>query len=241
MLRSIFSLSRQNIYILISSLYLLVLISLGKVSAMSILFVYFLETLIIGVFNALKMFLVLKYGTPDKNNPDFTKYGIILFFLIHYGFFVGIQSIFGFSLFDMGEASIFKEPFHILDNYGIILSLDDIKYALPAIVLIHIGKFFTDFIRNKKYDVFSASEIMFKPYVRIVIQQFVVIISTFFIVFGEAGIIAAILLVILRLFIDLSLEAIKKDSKLLDVMAEKLANEKASKEEIKKQLISFTE
>jgi len=240
MLRSIFSLSRQNIYILVSSLYLLVLISLGKVSAMSILFVYFLETLIIGIFNALKMYYILRIGKKDDtSNP--MGYGIILFFLVHYGFFVGIQSVFGFALFDMDGSSIFKEPFHILENYGIILSLEDVKYALPAIVLVYVGKFFTDFIRNKKYDVFNASEIMFKPYLRIVIQQFVVIISAFFIVFGKAGTIAAILLIILRFFIDLSLEAIKKDSKLLDVIAEKLANENESKEEIKKQLISFTE
>ncbi len=113
---------------------------------------------------------------------------------------------------------------------------------MPAIIFTHLGKFITNYVKNKKYEKFTANEIMFKPYVRIFIQQFVVILSFFFIVFGErAGIITAILLIIFRLIIDLFLESIKENSQLLDTLSEKLANEKASKEEIKKQLIIFTE
>ena len=41
--------------------------------------------------------------------------------------------------------------------------------------------------------------------------------------------------------IDLTLESIRENSEILDQLAEKLANEKASKEEVKKQLINFTE
>jgi len=241
MLKTIFNQATQNIFIVVSAVYLLALIFLGKASAMSILFAYFLETIIIGLFNALKMFWTLKFGMHKKNNAQFAKYGIIIFFLFHYGFFVAIQSIFGFALFGIESTSVIKEPFHIIDNYRIILGLEDITYVLPAILFVHVGKFFLDFIKNKKYDVFTANEIMFKPYVRIFIQQFVVIISFFFIVFGEAGIIAAVLLIIFRLIVDLTLESIKKDSKVLDIMAEKLANERVSKEEAKKQLISFTE
>ena len=56
-----------------------------------------------------------------------------------------------------------------------------------------------------------------------------------------AGIIAAFLLITFRLIIDLTLESIKENSSTLDFLSEKLANEKVSKEEIKKQLIIFTE
>lgn len=234
MLKNIFYPTTQNAFIWLSSIYLLFLLYLGKASPMTILFAYFLETLVIGVFNALKMFSSIQYRKSKS-------YGLILFFLVHYGFFVAIQSIFGFSMFSMEETSILKEPFNILENYTIILNLEDIKYAMPAIVFTHLGKFFSDFISNKKYEKFTAKEIMFKPYVRIFIQQFVVILSFFFIVIGNVGIMAAILLIFFRLFIDLILESIKENSKTLDILSEKLANEKASKEEIKKQLIIFTE
>lgn len=237
MLKNIFYPTPQNAFIWLSSFYLLFLLYIGKASAMTILFAYFLETIVIGIFNALKMLWSILYGKSKSSG-----FGLIFFFLFHYGFFVAIQSIFGFAIFGIEGSGIIKEPFNVFENYIAILNLEDIKYALPAIIFTHLGKFITDYINNKKYYKFSAKEIMFKPYVRIFVQQFVVILSFFFIVFGEgAGIIAAILLILFRLIIDLVLESIKENSKTLDVLAEKLANEKASKEEVKKQLIIFTE
>ncbi|MBG7611342.1 hypothetical protein IU405_03680 [Polaribacter sp. BAL334] len=234
MIKNIFYPTSQTIFIWLSTIYLFFLLYLGKISPLSILFVYFLETIIIGIFNALKMFCTIKLGNSSG-------YGMIVFFLFHYGFFVAIQSIFGFAMFSIGDDVVFKEPFHLIDNYSKILQLADIKYALPAIVFTHLGKFFTDFIANKKYLKFGIKEMMVSPYVRIIIQQFVVILSFFFIIFSETGMVAAILLILFRFGIDLTLEAIKEDSKTLDFVAEKLSNEKTSKETIKKQLINFTE
>ena len=234
MLKSIFYPTPQNAFVWLSSIYLLFLLYIGKASPMTILFAYFLETIIIGIFNALKMFWSIKFGKSKG-------YGLILFFLVHYGFFVAIQSIFAFSLFGIEGTSIIKKPFNLLENYAAILRLEDIKYALPAIVFTHLGKFLSDFLKNDKHLKFTANEIMFKPYIRIFIQQFVVILAFFFIVFSEAGYIAAILLIFFRLFVDLTLESIKENSEILEVLSEKLANEKASKEEVKKQLLLFTE
>ena len=236
MLKNIFYPTAQNAFIWISTIYLLVLLFLEKVNPMTILFVYFLETIVIGIFNALKMFWSITFDKSDKKS-----YALILFFLFHYGFFVAIQSIFGFAIFSIADNALIKEPFYLIENYGKILALKDIKYALPAILIMHLGLFFTDYLKNKKYLKFSAQEIMFKPYVRIFVQQFVVILSFFFIVFAEAGMVAAILLIFFRLLIDLVLASVKENSKTLDILAEKMANEKASKEEIKKQLITMTE
>ena len=235
MIKTILYPTTQNAFVWLSSMYLLFLLYLGKATPMTILFAYFLETIVIGLFNALKMFWSIQFGKSKSG------FGLILFFLFHYGFFVAIQSIFGFALFGIEAKGIIKEPFHILENYTNILELQDIKYALPAIIFMHLGKFLTDFIGNKKYNTFSANEIMFKPYLRIFIQQFVVIISSFFMVLGKVGIIAAILLILFRLIVDLFLESIKENSEVIDVLSKKLANEKTSKDEVKKQLIIFTE
>lgn len=234
MFKNIFYPTSQNIFIWLSTLYLLLLLFIGKVNPMTILFIYFLETIVVGIFNAFKMFCTIQFGTSSG-------YGLIPFFLFHYGFFVAIQSIFAFAIFSIGDTMVFKEPFSILENYGKILSLEDIKYAFPAIIFTHVGKFFSDFIGNNKYLKFEAQEIMFSPYVRIFIQQFVVILSFFFIVFSDAGMIAALLLIVFRFVIDLVMEAIKENSETLDFVAEKLSNEKSPKEAVKKQLINFTE
>lgn len=241
MLRDLFKKSTQNFYIIASAIYLLALLFFGKASAMSILFVYFLETLVVGFFNVLKIFCTISFGAKEKSNSGTARYGLILFFIIHYGFFVAIQSIFGFALFGIKDKSLIKEPFYLIENYGTILSLEEVKYALPAIIFSYLGKFLNDFLANKKYNYFTAKEILFSPYLRIFIQQFVVLISFFFIVFSDAGAIAAILLIVFRLLVDLFLESIKKDSKTLNYAAKKLANKNASEEDIKKQLLSFTE
>lgn len=243
MLKNIFYPTLQNAFVWISAIYLFILLFLGLADAMVIVFAYFLETIIIGVFNVLKLFFTIRYSKVKNKNPDMgiSGYGLILFFMFHYGFFIGVQSVFGFSLFSFGDKGLIKEPFFILDNYETILQLEGIKYALPAIIFMHLGKFIFDFLKNKKYLKFSTDDIMIKPYVRIFIQQFVVIIAFFFMAFNQTGIIAAILLISFRLVIDLVLEAIKENSKTLDVLAEKLENKKTSKEEIKKQLINFTE
>lgn len=234
MLKDIFYPTPQNAFIWLSSIYLLFLLYIGKANPITILFAYFLETIIIGIFNALKMFWSIQFGKSKG-------YILIFFFLFHYGFFIAIQSIFGFSMFSIEDTVFIKEPFHLLQNYTSILNLEGIKYALPAIIFTHLGKFVSDFIQNKKYLKFTAQEIMFKPYVRVFIQQFVVILSFFFIVFAHVGVIAAILLIFFRLLVDLVLESIRENSETLEVLSEKLANEKARKEDIKKQLTIFTE
>jgi hypothetical protein len=238
MLKNIFYPTPQNAFVWLSSIYLLFLLYIGKASAISILFTYFLETIIIGIFNAIKMLWCILFGKSKTS-----EFSSILFFLVHYGFFVAIQSIFGFALFSIQGSEIIKEPFNVFQNYNAILHLEDIQYALPAIIFTHLGKFITDYINHKKYLKFTVKDIMYRPYIRVFIQQFVVILSFFFIVFdnGEAGIIAVILLILFRLCIDLVMESIQENSTTLTYVSEKLANKKASKEDIKKQLMSFTE
>ena len=151
MLKSIFYPTKQNAFIWLSAIYLLFLLYLGKISPLTILFAYFLETIIIGIFNALKMLWSILYGKSEKSS-----FGLILFFLFHYGFFVAIQSIFGFALFGIEGNGIIKEPFNLVENYSTILTLEDIKYALPAVLVTHLGKFITDYIHNEKYKKFTA-------------------------------------------------------------------------------------
>lgn len=234
MFKNIFYPTQQNIFVWLTACYLLLFLCLGKVSPLSILFVYFLETIIIGIFNVFKMYCSIQIGKSKG-------YRLIFFFIIHYGFFVAIQSIFAFAIFSLSDNSLFKEPFFIFENYSILLNLEDIKYALPAIIFTHLGKFFTDYISNKKYLKFTAKEIMFSPYIRIFIQQFVVILSFFFIVFANAGYVAAILLIVFKLIIDLVLEALKENSKTLDFFSKKLGKKDELASKTKKQLLLFSE
>lgn len=241
MITSIFFPSRRNIIVWLTSIYLLFLLYSGKISGLTVLFVYFLETLIIGLFNIVKIFLVLKLGEREKNNKFIFRYWIILFFIFHYGFFVGVQSVFGFVLFEIEGSVSLGEPFNLIENYTKLLSFEGIQFALPVIFFNHMNWFVLGFLKEKKYHLFTAKEMLFKPYLRILIQQFVVILSVGLMLATKHAVIVGILLIFFRLIVDLTLEAIKLNSKLLDYLAEKMANEKTSKEEAKRQLIIFTE
>ena len=241
MLRSIFLPSRNNGIVWGTSLYLAYLLFTGSISGLTILFVYFIETLIIGLFNVLKMFIVLRVGEKEKANKFVLRYGIILFFIFHYGFFVGVQSVFGFTLFEIEGTVNVGEPFHLIENYTNLLAFEGINKAMPAIFLNHLAWFILGFLREKRYNYFTANEIMFKPYMRIVLQQFAVIISVGMVLITGKTLFVGVLLIVLRLGLDLTLEAIKINSKLLDYLAEKMANDKTPKEVMKRQLIIFSE
>ncbi|MEC7783481.1 MAG: DUF6498-containing protein, partial [Bacteroidota bacterium] len=111
------------------------------------------------------------------------------------------------------------------------------------IILNNCFSFATDFLGEKRYLKFTASELMIKPYLRIFIQQFVVVLSGFFLVYLDAGFIAAVLLIILRLGIDMFLVSLRDNSASIDNVADWYASKNAevSAEEVKKQLKIFTE
>ncbi len=78
----------------------------GGWSPFYVVIAYFLETIIIGLIHVVKMVTVLQKGHAQKEAVILNKFdnmnhwGAILFFMFHYFFFVAIQSIFAFALFD---------------------------------------------------------------------------------------------------------------------------------------------
>jgi hypothetical protein len=237
MLKLIFTPQRNNAFAWQNFVILLILVFSGEVSAVSILYAYFFESIIIGFFNIAKM-LYCHYYTEKKEGPII---GLILFFTFHYGFFIGVQSVFLFAIISMSGHSVISEPFHLLENYGNALESLGVYFVLLVLILGQILKFIFDFIKPRKYLEFSAYEIMFMPYLRIIIQQFVVILGSFFIVFSEASLVTALILIIMRFVLDLFFSSIRKDSEILDWTVEKLYNGKTSKTDLKKQLLLWSE
>jgi uncharacterized membrane protein YjjP (DUF1212 family) len=69
------------------------------------------------------------------------------------------------------------------------------------------------FLREGKQHKHTTKMLLFQPYLRIFVQQFVVIISGFFILLFPNGIAVALILIIFRLFIDLTGVYIGSDKK----------------------------
>jgi hypothetical protein len=236
MLSSVFIPNRYNSYAWVNVIGLILLLCLGKIEPYTVIFGYFIETIIIGVFNIIKMIITSNHDGSGKTIVFF-----VLFFMFHYGMFVAVQSVFAFLIIGISSNSFINEPFDILDNYASILTLEGMEYILPMLIGTQFLKLIFDFILPKKYLIFTVIEIMYKPYIRIFIQQFTVIIAMFFIVFSNNGIIAAILLIFFRAIVDFILVGIRDNEILLNKIVNKLYDGKTSKEKLRKQLLLFSE
>lgn len=236
MLASVFIPNRYNSYAWINVIGLILLLYLGKIEPYTVLFGYFLETIVIGFFNILKMFMASKHDGSGKS-----IWFLMPFFIFHYGMFVAIQSVFAFVVIGLSGKNFIKEPFQLIENYTSILFLEGMEYVLPLLVGTQLLKFIFDFLLPKKYLEFTASDIMVKPYVRIFIQQFTVITAMFFIIFSNAGVIAAILLIFFRAVVDFYMTGLRENELLLNKLVDKLYDGKTTKEKLRKQLLLFSE
>lgn len=233
--------SKYNAILWVNALFLFLLLAFHLADPLTVVFAYFLETIIIGVIHLLKLWLVGKYGKkPTDSKKQIASIPLMLFFCVHYGMFVAIQSVFAFSLFESSIRGL-EDGFHLVHNYTFILGMAGMPVVLASIIINNLSYFYTNFWRNEKYRDYSPDGIFMKPYLRIFIQQFVVILALFFYMIFNSGMAAAVLLILFRLFVDLVMFSIKKDSATLEILSKKLAESPEQYPEIKKQLQEYSE
>jgi hypothetical protein len=177
-------------------------------SAREVFLVYCLETIIIGFFTLVKLGIVTAVRKSDwwENNGSRTMMSglfFMLFFIMHYGFFVAIQTGIFFGIMSM----------HHNDTPGILQVLYHPRTYLGREAWLMLSAFvfgygyenLSRFIMNNEYRTKSFARIMFEPYMRIFIQQFTVILGSFVLVFGADKIfifLFAVIKIFFTVFID---------------------------------------
>ncbi len=167
--------------------------------------VYVSETLIAGGFTILKMFITTQVKKKDlwQNNGAssyVSGYFFILFFILHYGFFVSIQMFLFFSASGMSDGT-FLNSLKILGNVW----KEPTLYALLGFILMYGTRVMNEFILTGQYREISLSRLMFSPYMRIFIQQFVVILGSMILSFG-GGKIFMLVFVLIKTWFDVFLD-----------------------------------
>ncbi|MBD3723952.1 MAG: hypothetical protein IE891_04025 [Flavobacteriaceae bacterium] len=203
-IKELFTLKNKNVWL--TALFYIALILIGKLSATEFVIVYALETVIIGIFHVVKM-LTITFLSDNMKNDKGKGVGLTLFFLVHYGFFVFIQTTFFFVFLSMGDDRI-SDSLGV-SNFLNVLQFEGVQIALVLMIISHAFKFWFNFYKNKRYQEVELALYMFQPYVRIIIQQFVAIIPGFFIILGNGGYAVAIVLILIRTTVDLYLTKIK--------------------------------
>ncbi len=156
-------------------------------SPKEVFLVYCLETVIIGIFNLIKLGIVTiirKEDTWYNNGGTSQQSGLLFmfFFLVHYGFFVAIQMGIFFGVSGIGEGSGISF-FNFFAKLPSLLSKDSL-FLLGAFIFCYMFKMLMDFILSGEYKTISMTRLMFQPYGRIFIQQFTVIVGSMFLSFG---------------------------------------------------------
>jgi hypothetical protein len=173
-------------------------------NASAVFLVYCLETVIIGIVNVLKMacvtLFVKKTDVWENGGSSSMQSGwfFIFFFIVHYGFFVFVQTQIFFSVSGMIPDRA------LLGSYAKIPSLlgDNGKLMLMIFVAYYSVQTFFEFFMTGNYKTISLGRLMFEPYIRIFVQQFVVILGSMFLNFG-AGKIFILIFVAAKIFFEL--------------------------------------
>ena len=149
--------------------------------------VYCCETIIIGIINVLKLAIVATTKKPGAENPGAGgKAGmggifLILFFVVHYGFFVTVQlniflGVSGVATTGNSLLIIAHIPALLQPEAKLMLMIFLVGYTMQVVF---------EFLIKGEYKTTNLMRQMFEPYIRIFVQQFVVIIGSFFLMFGS--------------------------------------------------------
>jgi hypothetical protein len=221
---SFFSTSNKaSVVKVVQALFLIILVLTQKANPMAIVFVYVFETVVIGVINAVKL-LYLSIYNPDKNSADYWLHFLTIpFFVLHFGGFVAIQTIFiytGFAIYDDNLSTSLSWK-----NYQAIFEMDGFLWVFVSVVITNFFSFYNAFLKPKKYKQPDVAMYFIKPYIRIFVQQFLAIVPFLFLVFtNKVGMIAAILLVLMRTFVDFYFQQFSNNPIAIKKLALKIMN-----------------
>jgi hypothetical protein len=178
-----------------------------KVSDVVMLYVF--ETFVVGVFNVFKMI----FAGKSEEMPGCMKFFLVPFFIVHYNGFVGIQGFFIVSFVLVPELNNVTLA-EGLNNQNYTVSAQDylvdvlqfksfLSVAYLSIVLSHLYSFIKNYLHEGEYKKVVLPELMFQPYKRIFVQQFLVIFGTFLLMLlGGDNRVFVVLLVVLKIFFD---------------------------------------
>jgi hypothetical protein len=179
-------------------------------NAKEVFLVYCLESVIVGLFNVLRMFLTTLIKKKDVwsnagSSTMVSGYFFIIFFIVHYGFFVAIQMSIFLSVMNfkgIGKGPDVLLPF--LFHFPRYLS-KDAMFLLLSFVISYAFLTLKNFIFSGAYRTASLGKLMFEPYARIFIQQFVVIVGGFILVFG-AGKVFILVFALVKIFFEVVID-----------------------------------
>lgn len=162
-------------------------------SLFPIMFLYWLENIVIGIFNVIRMVRAEKSMPEGQKDLKFggkpydpsMKKSVIFFFIVHYGLFTFVHGMFVSFLF--GPANI--------SSAGVVA-------GFLSLLISHYISYRTNFIGKNEYKNLSAPDLFFQPYKRIFVLHITILFGGIFTKFLGVPIIALLILIVLKITAD---------------------------------------
>jgi hypothetical protein len=156
-----------------------------------IIFLYWFENIVIGIYNIFKIIKSegqIKYEENQKVNRPLVKTFIIVFFIFHYGFFTLIHGVFVFTLFIKSN---------ILNT--------SILWAILSLFISHGISYFKNYLGSGEYKKVDPNMLFLQPYKRIVIIHLTIIFGGILVSVFGSNFLALIILISAKIFLDIKL------------------------------------
>ena len=166
----------------------------------SLMILYWMENVIIGFFNTIKM----AFASKSELNMGLSigkKIFLIAFFSVHYGIFCQVHGLFITSFFGERGPGGFVTPFEAIMSMPQGRS-DTFAWALLAMVLSHGLSLVLNFFGQKEYLKISTEVQMFQPYQRIIILHITILFSGFLVMSLGAPVLAMVIMAMLKIGFD---------------------------------------
>lgn len=183
-----------------------------------ILLVFWLENVVIGVLNVIKMLtrLVLR--------QDWGVIGTIPFFTFHYGMFTLVHGVFVVAFFSpdylINQTGVTRDAGFKPDEFMAFLILQpEILWMALGLFASHFYSYIANFLIRGEIDDHDARHLMFLPYVRVVVLHIIVLFGGFIAVGLGQPLWVLIVIVVTKIGLDLQAhlrEHAKDDAKILE-------------------------
>ncbi len=162
-----------------------------------LMFLFWSENVIVGVFNVLKMLC----AAPENPLTWAGKLFLIPFFCVHYGMFTFVHGIFVVALFGGGlkHGTGFPTP----DTFWNIMQENHLGWAVLGLVVSRGVSFATNYLGNGEYRRASLQQLMQQPYGRIMVLHLAILGGGFLMLALHSPTVGLLLLVTLKIALDL--------------------------------------
>jgi hypothetical protein len=162
-----------------------------------LVFVFWSENVVVGLFNVLKMITARAPGAGEF----LAKFVTIPFFCVHYGMFTFVHGMFVITLF--GGAVKQGAGFPSVETFFSVMHSNHLTWAIVALLASHGVSFFTNYIGRGEYRRATMQQLMHQPYGRIVVLHVAIIGGAFLMAALGSPVWGLALLVALKIALDL--------------------------------------